>query len=237
MEKLPNGFTALGSLVLLVLAAAYAQAPTKDWFVVSRERLCVTEGTIDQVAAGHLSVNVSKMRAYVNGWTAQSIELRFTYLGQTQTESALGSGEMREQLGMKLHAQDPCNLVYAIWRIAPESKLVVSVKRNPDDHSSAECGNRGYQNLKPRSTSVLPLLQSGEAHTLRAEMKGPELDVFVDGRKAWAGDVGSDATSLSGPVGIRSDNARFEFDLLAGEDPAPHPDIVQPCKSGAAVSD
>jgi hypothetical protein len=180
-------------------------------------------------------VNVPKMRAYVNAWTAQSIELRFTYLGQT--ESALGSGEVREQFGMKLRAQDPCNLVYSIWRIVPESKLVVSVKRNPTDHTSTECGNRGYRNVKPRRASALPLLQTGEMHSLRAEMTGQEVDVSVDGREVWSGDVGSDAASLTGPVGIRSDNARFEFDLLAGEDPRPHPFAVQPCKVGAAESD
>ena len=71
----------------------------------------------------------------------------------------LASGEMRRQFGLKLRAEDACNLVYAMWRIEPESKLVVSVKSNPGQHTSAQCGNRGYQNIKPLHSSPLPSLR------------------------------------------------------------------------------
>ena len=37
-------------------------------------------------------------------------------------------GELRRQFGLKLRAQDACNLVYVMWRIEPASKLVVSIK-------------------------------------------------------------------------------------------------------------
>ena len=62
-------------------------------------------------------------------------------------------------------------------RPEPESKLVVSVKTNPGEHTSAECGNRGYRNIKPRRALPVPNLHSGEAHTLRAEMNESELEV------------------------------------------------------------
>ena len=68
-----------------------------------------------------------------------------------------------------------------MWRIDPESKVVVSVKRNPAAHTNAECGNRGYLNIKPRRSAAVPRLRPGDAHTLRAEMNGQELRVFVDG--------------------------------------------------------
>src|SRR5271166_3172720 len=142
------------------------------------------------------------MRAYVNAHTSQSIEVRFTYRGPTQKEVGLGSGEARRQFGIKLRAHDPCNLVYAMWRIDPESKLVVSVKRNPTQHTSAECSNHGYQNVKPRRASDVPHLRSGETHTLRAEMKKEELRVFVDDHEVWEGEVGPEAANLEGPVGI-----------------------------------
>jgi len=205
-----------------------------DWVTIGRDRLCVTEGAIETAASGRLSVNVPKMRAYVSQWTPQSAELRFTYLGGTSKESALGSGAIRRQFGLKLHAQDPCNLVYAIWRVAPESKLVVSVKRNPEQHTSAECGNRGYVNIKPRKASALPQLESGQKHTLRAEMKNAELRVLVDGHEVWEGDVGPDAARLDGPVGLRSDNARLEFELLTREPEGPHPHYLKACKAGGA---
>jgi hypothetical protein len=221
-----------GVLLAGLLGAALAQSA--GWLSVSRERLCATEGAIGEAADHRLTVDAPKMRAYVNQWTTQSAELRFTYLGGTSKESALGSGAIRRQFGLKLRAQDPCNLVYAIWRVVPESKLVVSVKRNPVQHTSAECGNRGYFNVKPRKASAVPRLESGQSHTLRAEMSNEELRVLVDNHEVWEGDVGSDAAKLDGPVGIRSDNARLEFELLTREPEGPHPDYVKTCKAGGA---
>ncbi len=100
------------------------------------------------------------MRAYLNAITAHQVEVHFTYLGSTGNEARLGSGELRRQFGLKLRAQDACNLVYAMWRIEPESKLVVSIKSNPGQHTSAECGNRGYRNIKPQRPNLcLPCVQ------------------------------------------------------------------------------
>ena len=115
---------------------------------VSRANLCITEGAIEELPSGRLSVSVPKMRAYLNVITAPQVEAHFTYLGSTGNEGRLGSGELRRQFGLKLRAQDACNLVYAMWRIEPESKLVVSIKSNPGQHTSAECSNRGYRNIK-----------------------------------------------------------------------------------------
>jgi hypothetical protein len=204
---------------------------------VSREGLCVTEGAIEDLPGQKLSVSVPKMRAYVNVMTPQDVEARFTYLGSTGNEARLGSGELRRQFGLKLHAQDACNLVYAMWRIEPESKLVVSVKSNPGQHNSAECGNRGYRNIKPRRSIPAPVLHSGDTHYLRAQMNGEELKVFVDNSLVWEGAVGRDAVALNGPVGIRSDNARLQIELRAelptglqrGHGPA--------CRSGAGESE
>jgi hypothetical protein len=222
-----------GLLGIFLLGDTLAGA-AGEWINVSRDRLCVTEGAVDQAADHRLTVDAPKMRAYVNRWTTQSAELRFTYLGGTSKESALGSGAIRRQFGLKLRAQDPCNLVYAIWRVDPESKFVVSVKRNPAQHTSAECGNRGYVNIKPRKTSAVPHLEAGQSHTLRAEMNNAQLSVLVDNHEVWEGDVGSDAAKLNGPVGIRSDNARLEFELLTREPEGPHPNYVKACKPGAA---
>jgi hypothetical protein len=177
------------------------------------------------------------MRAYVNRWTAQSIEARFIYLGPTAGIAPLGSGKVRSQFGLKLRAQDACNLIYVMWRFEPEAELVVSVKSNPHQHTSAECGNRGYRNIKAEKTSPLPPLHPGRAHTLRAEMNAAELAVFVDDAEVWKGSAGANALSLDGPVGIRSDNARLELELRAGEYRGNHPDYALPCKSEAGDSD
>lgn len=225
---------ALVSSLLAGVLFCVTLAQSAGWLTIHRDRLCVTEGAIEETARDRLTVNVPKMRAYVNEWTAQSAEVRFTYLGGTSRESALGSGTIRRQFGLKLHAQDPCNLVDAIWRIDPESKVVVSVKRNPSQHTSAECGNRGYENIKPRKASAVPRLGAGQSHTFRAEMKNAELSVFVDNHEVWEGDVGAEAAKLEGPVGIRSDNARLEFDLMARESAGSHPNYVETCKTGTS---
>jgi hypothetical protein len=201
---------------------------------IPRSALCVTEGALEQSSGQGfsadvpLSVNVPKMRAYVKGFTTQTVALNFAYLGPTAAESALGSGEIRRQFGLKLRAQDPCNLVYAVRRVEPESRLVVSVKSNPGQHTSAECANRGYRNSKPRRISPVPLLHPGGSHTLRAEMDADFLRVVADGAVVWEGALGADVLNLNGPVGIRSDNVRLE----AGEPAGAHPEYVVACKSG-----
>jgi hypothetical protein len=207
--------------------------PSTRWLSVPHAKLCVTEGTIEQSSGNRMSVNVPKMRAFVTIATTQDVEAHFTYLGQTAGEKPLGSGEMRRQFGLKLRAQDPCNLVYAMWRIEPESKLVVSVKSNPGQHTSAECGNRGYRNPKPVHSSPVPNLRPGAAHTLRAEMNGAEMRVYADNHLVWEGNVGPEGGSLNGPVGIRSDNARLELELRAGQASGAHPDYQLGCRPGS----
>src|SRR3984885_13086590 len=201
---------------------------------VPRAKICVTEGAVDELPGERLSVNVSKMRAYLNESTPQAIEAHFTYLGPTENQTPLGSGEIRRQFGLKLRAQDACNLVYAMWRITPESKLVVSVKSNPGQHSSAECGNRGYLNIKPRRGAPIPALRSGETHDLRAEMNGADLTVYADDLPVWEGSVGPDALAFDGPVGIRSDNARLQIQLRAG---AAQPGRAPGCRPGENESE
>ena len=226
------------ALCLSVLSATgSAKAPAGAWFSADRSSFCVTEGDIKDAAGSRLSVDAPKMRAYVNRWTAQAIEARFTYLGPTAVVKPLGSGTVRQQFGLKLRAQDPCNLVYAMWRFEPESTLVVSVKSNTGEHTSAECGNRGYRNIKALKSSPVPRLNPGDRHTLRAAMNEAEMSVFVDNTLVWQGNVGPGVLSLNGPVGIRSDNARLELEILARWDDGNHPSYVVACKSGAGESD
>lgn len=213
-----------------------ANALGPNLVVVSRAKLCVTEGAIEELPGGRLSVAVPKMRAYVNALTPPAVEAHFTYLGSTGNEARLGSGELRRQVGLKLRAQDACNLVYAMWRIEPESKLVVSVKSNPGQHSSAECANRGYRNIKAQHSKPVPLLRSGDTHDLRAEMSGDQLQVFADNVLVWEGAVGSDAM-FNGPVGIRSDNARLELQLRAPRSPDAQPGHAPGCRTGPGESE
>jgi hypothetical protein len=224
---------ALSLAVLVVGAAGARNSCGGNLASVSRANLCITEGAIEELPGGRLSVSVPKMRAYLNAITAQQVEAHFTYLGSTRNEARLGSGELRRQFGLKLRAQDACNLVYAMWRIEPESKLVVSIKSNPGQHTSAECGNRGYRNIKPQRSKSVPVLRTGDSHDLRAEMNDSEMKVFVDNSLVWEGSLGPEALSLDGAVGIRSDNARLEFELRAPQISAAQQGRSPGCRTGA----
>jgi len=204
-------------LVISASSVGVASGSTVLPYGVSRADLCVTEGMIDQLPASHrFIVDSPKMRAFVNAAPVQSIEARFTYLGATSHDIPLGSGTMRRQFGLKLRAQDACNLVYAMWRIEPESTLVVSIKENPGQHLSAECGNLGYRNVKPQHAVRLPKWRPGDTHTLRTEMTRADMNIYIDDTLAWQGSLGPEVLKWDERAGIRSDNVRLQFELRTG---------------------
>jgi hypothetical protein len=208
------------ALIALLLGCARAASPGKGVVPLAatpRSKLCVTKGTIEETKGARLEVKVPEMRAVVTYVTEPVVEAKLTYLGPSAGEKRLGSGELRRQFGLKLRAQNGCNLVYAMWRIAPKSELVVSVKSNPGMSTHAECGTHGYQNIQPSRAMNVPLLEPGQTHTLRAQLDGSQMKVFVDSKTVWEGDIGQGALAFDGPVGVRSDNGRFEFELLTGE--------------------
>ena len=225
--------------LLIVLSifnlTAYSQS-SQDFTPVPRTKLCVTEGEIQTLPGERLSIDVPKMRAYLNETTAQAEQVHFTYLGPTANQSSLGSGATRVQFGLKLRAQDACNLIYAMWRIEPRSELVVSVKSNPGQHTSSQCANHGYQNIKPVRSKPVPALRPEDNHWLRAQMNGAELTVFVDNSPVWEGPVPPVALGFNGPVGIRSDNARLQLELRALQPKAP-PGPAPACRSGTEESE
>jgi hypothetical protein len=197
---------------------ARAVSPARPPIVVQRvdrQSLCVTNGEVSTLPDGRLAVESPSSRAVVRLPTAQTVEIRFRYLGPTRNSKPLASGELRHQIGIKLRAHDTCNLVYAMWHIAPDARLAVSVKRNPDKHTHAECGAAGYVNIKPWRAVELPAVQPNEPHVLRAELNGQEVTLSADGQVVWEGSLGARIADLNGPVGLRTDNARFEFEYFA----------------------
>ena len=201
-----------GAAALMLVVGGGVAGP--ELVRVGLSDLRVTEGKVLPGPGGALRIEDSKVRAVVRRPTGSTAELRFVYLGPSVEQKPLSSGEMRSQIGLKLRAEDGCNLLYAMWRIAPKPGLVVSLKRNPGMHSSGDCGNGGYTNLKARGGLRVPAFQPGERHAIRAEERGGELRVLVDGAPAWEGTLPPEALSLRGPAGVRSDNGRFDLELF-----------------------
>jgi hypothetical protein len=153
------------------------------------------------------------MRAVMAGDTSSAAELSFTYRGPSAETAPLASGELRRQIGIKLRAQDTCNVVYVMWHVEPLPGIAVSVKRNPGASTHLACRDGGYLNLRPATSSPAPLLRPGEKHTLLAAIDGETLRVSADGAVVWTGLLPRDAFAFDGPAGIRSDNGIFDFEL------------------------
>jgi len=181
---------------------------------VTRQQLCVTTGTVTAGEHGRLVIEVPEMRAIVASGPARTVEARLRYLGPTRDVKRLASGELRRQIGFKLRAANTCNVVYVMWHIAPDSRLAVSVKSNPGMTTHAQCDAHGYVNLKPARQGPAPILRPGEWHRVRARLAGEELSVSLDGHAVWRGSIGAEGMAFDGPVGLRSDNGRFELDLF-----------------------
>ncbi len=203
------------ALILLCLSAVPAIADdTAPIGRIVEGSLCVTNGTVSSRPDGRLAIETPSSRAVVPDSDGQAAEIRFRYLGPTTGSKPLASGELRRQIGIKLHAQDTCNLLYVMWHIEPDAKIAVLLKHNPAQHTHAQCRANGYTTMRPSAGIAMPRILPGEAHTLRADLRGTELIVLADGRRAWVGTVGGLA-GIDGPVGFRTDNARFEFEYFA----------------------
>jgi hypothetical protein len=178
---------------------------------IGREELCVTNGVVSSLPDGRLAIDSPSARAVVRAATDQTAEIRFRYLGPTTVSKPLASGELRRQIGLKLRAKDSCNLVYAMWHIEPDAKFAVSIKRNPGEHTHAQCHAQGYVTVRARRSAALPRIQPGESHSFRAALRGSDLTLVADGQVVWEGTLSSEISTFDGPVGFRTDNARFEF--------------------------
>jgi hypothetical protein len=202
---------ALGLIALATFPSAKAQTRTQ------LSDFDVSDGKLEKAAGDRLMVASKEMRATLKKISpSQKATLKFTYLGPSSEVSHLGSGEVRHQFGIKLKAQDTCNLVYVMWNFDTQ-KIAVSVKLNPGQRTHQECLDHGYiNNIKPRIAAPPPALHVDEPHTLYAELEGTELTVKADDKIVWQGTLVPVVLQFKGPVGIRSDNAHLVFDFLAG---------------------
>ncbi|NVB82469.1 MAG: hypothetical protein HOV81_29085 [Kofleriaceae bacterium] len=201
---------------------------------MKNDALCVTKGKLASAR-----VEVPTFRAVALDRGGDGAAAKFVVHGATATERALASGQERRQIGLKLRAENGCNLVYVMWRLDPKPKIDVSVKRNVGQKTSKECGAEGYTKVKPTSSlgpADLPTLDDNTEHELRAEITGDALVAWVDGRVAWMGSLPETARTLAGPAGVRSDNLDFELRGLA-VDVGSRADVAAKCLTGDEATD
>ena len=179
---------------------------------IADSALCVTKGKL-----ARSSIVAPTFRAVALSNRGDAMQLKMIVREATE-KRALASGQIRRQVGLKLHAADACNVVYVMWRLDPTPMLEVSTKINLGQRNTRECGTAGYTKVKPIYTAALPELLDGKPHTLRAEIFGDALTVWVDDTVAWGGALPPAATELSGPGGLRSDNLEVEILGLAADE-------------------
>lgn len=194
--------------------APVPSAPPGEVRAVAAAELEVTHGAVAEQGEG-LRIDHPTVRAVIPGAHGDAAELRFVYGGATPNEVALASGEVRRQVGLKLRADDGCNLVYVMWRLG--HGVVVSIKRNPGDRTHAECGTGGYRNLRPERRVAIAMPEVGSAHRLEASIVDGVLTARLDGREVWRGRLGAMARGLRGAPGLRTDNVVLEHVELRAE--------------------
>jgi hypothetical protein len=168
------GIVAVLCLGVLTGPAAKAQLQPNDFDV--------PDGRIEKAAGDRLMVSTKEMRATLKFPTQQNVTVKFTYLGPTKEVARLGNGEVRSQFGIKLRAQDTCNIVYVMWHFSPDRKIAVSVKRNPGQRTHEDCLDNGYiNNIKPRVSALPQSVSPDEPHTLRASMM--RFQPYCEGRQ------------------------------------------------------
>ena len=219
---------AVSALFTLWIADSNGQTvPT----AVLRQDICVTEGSLTYLPDGQIQIDAPSVRAVANASDGRTAEIQFRYLGPSDKTRPLASGELRRQIGLKLHTLDTCNLVYAMWHIEPNANIVVLIKHNPTEHTNNECHAGGYTTIQPSASLPMPDIAIGEWHIFRATLAGATLTVTADGVDAWQGVLPASIGDFDGPSGFRTDNARFVFAFLAGAAP-PRPDFRCPRGAG-----
>lgn len=188
---------------------------------VTELRGCFTSGEAADADGASILIEHPETRGVVPG-TATALDVlqeattTFTYLGETDETIPLGSGIVRHQIGLKLRAQDACNVLYVMWRL-DDGQIAIQVKRNPGESTSAECGNDGYGTVKYISTNVPPVVV-GASHTLYARVRNQWVRVYVDGLLAWEGSLVTSATpygaDFTGDIGWRTDNASAWLEIV-----------------------
>ena len=176
--------------------------------------LRLTEGRA-RPSGGRVVITEPSARGIAPASTGDAAALDIAYLGPSTEIVALASGDVRTQLGLKLRAQDSCNVIYVMWRIAPVSEIVVQLKRNPQATTHAVCGAGGYDRVRPGHHSTPPALVPGTSHVLSAAIDGDDLAVWADQALVWRGTLPPEACALAGPAGFRTDNVRAELALHA----------------------
>lgn len=199
--------------LMLALSACTDSAPEVEAApeydaALTASSFTATDGTVS-VESMLWTSSPSMRGAYTTG--QDDTVVMFEYLGDTATLIPLSDGTYRRQVCAQVLKQDPCNVLYACWR---NTGLVqVSMKSNPTQHTSSECGDGGYTTV---GQFTGPALTSSETlvHSLHLTLNSGHttLTTQVDATTPVQHSLPSSTTALTSTVfGLRSDNSVLRF--------------------------
>jgi hypothetical protein len=187
---------------------------------VTRNNLEVNSGPINEREPGCLSVSNAIIRATVPTAVANVASVQFRYLGQVEHPEPAQSGTVYNQIGLMLRAANPCNLIYIMWGRSPREELLLQVKRNSNQSTSAQCKGNGYHTI---ASTPIPGFAVGEMHELTAEV-GSTADgdavvrVWIDWQEVMRSNIpAAQLGGIFGSPGIRCDNGIYEFRYSVGQ--------------------
>jgi hypothetical protein len=180
--------------------------------VVDPAKFCPTEGGVAR-AAPSMHVESGAMRGFLSTDRSRSAEIDFTYRGPSKDVKPLLSGEVRRQIGVKLKAQDTCNVIYAMWHVEPDQGIFVALKRNPGKSTYDACKDGGYTYVNATVSRPVAPITPGVPRKLRVDLDGVKIKVIVDGASVWEGLLPPGALEIDGPPGVRTDNGTFDFQM------------------------
>jgi hypothetical protein len=216
VAKSPTSNATIPSSEKVAVSNEALSTPTQNGFViVNPTELNITDGTIVKVNDTKFSILNNSIRGVYGNQSLNGVEISFVYRGQSSKAQPLKSGEMRLQLGLKLRAENACNLIYVMWHIEPTQGIFVAMKHNAGMDNFRQCADNGYSTIKAtyQQRDLVKPIKVGETHTLRAVIDGKIMHVFADGAEVWTGELPAEALAYVGPVGIRSDNANFDVEF------------------------
>lgn len=189
----------------------YSQAQSVLSTEIHQKLMCITNGQVQPDSLNKLELASATTRGVVTTPTTQKAKIVFTY--QAAIENSPDNLNDLRQIGIKLHAMNSCNVLYAMWPVAG-GPVKVSLKRNDGMVYHEECKSvpkQGYTLLTPSSSVSVPPLVEGVQHTLQAEYDNTTVRVYADGRLVWIGNLSRNQIPFDGPVGFRSDGGIFKL--------------------------
>lgn len=213
-------------------AASPAAAPASAQPLTEPPLTCLSAGA-GSWRDGALAIEAPITRGVWPGTDGERAGIEVEVLGPTGQQAPAASGRVLQQVGLKLRAQDPCNVLYVMWPAAPATGLRILVKANEGRSAFAQCGAKGYATIRPDSTAPFAPLRAGEPRRMEAAITGGQLSVAIDGHTVWSGTIGAAAAALAGPAGFRVDNLRVQlraFGLAPVDNALPSP---PPASAGA----